>query len=187
MSIVLQSTGGGSITINEPTTASNFTQTLPASTGNILVSTSQLVGNGTTTNDSASAGQVGEFISSTILQANRVGLTTGTPVNVTSISLTAGDWDVTGLLGLSENSSTSWTYYSGSISTVSGTTSTLQTNNILGTVNSATLAAVNVFFAAPIVRVSLASTTTYYLVAQGAFTGGSGQAAFGTIRARRVR
>jgi hypothetical protein len=38
MSIVLQSSGGGSITINEPTTASNFTQTLPASTGTIVVS-----------------------------------------------------------------------------------------------------------------------------------------------------
>jgi hypothetical protein len=38
MSIVLQSTGGGSITINEPTTASNFTQTLPAATGYVMVS-----------------------------------------------------------------------------------------------------------------------------------------------------
>jgi hypothetical protein len=38
MSIVLQSTGGGSVTINEPTTASNFTQTLPASTGTVMVS-----------------------------------------------------------------------------------------------------------------------------------------------------
>jgi hypothetical protein len=38
MSIVLQSTGGGSITLNEPATASNFTQTLPAATGNVMVS-----------------------------------------------------------------------------------------------------------------------------------------------------
>jgi hypothetical protein len=38
MSIVLQSTGGGSVTINEPTTASNFTQTLPAATGTVMVS-----------------------------------------------------------------------------------------------------------------------------------------------------
>jgi hypothetical protein len=36
MSIVLQSTGGGSVTINEPSTASNFTQTLPASDGTII-------------------------------------------------------------------------------------------------------------------------------------------------------
>jgi hypothetical protein len=38
MSIVLQSSGGGSVTINEPTTASNFTQTLPASAGTVMVS-----------------------------------------------------------------------------------------------------------------------------------------------------
>ena len=38
MSIVLQSTSGGSVTINEPTTASNFTQTLPAATGTVMVS-----------------------------------------------------------------------------------------------------------------------------------------------------
>jgi hypothetical protein len=38
MSIVLQSSGGGSVTINEPATASNFTQTLPAATGDVMVS-----------------------------------------------------------------------------------------------------------------------------------------------------
>jgi hypothetical protein len=38
MSIVLNSSGGGSVTINEPTTASNFTQTLPAATGTLVVS-----------------------------------------------------------------------------------------------------------------------------------------------------
>ena len=37
MSIVLQSTSGGSVTINEPTTASNFTQTLPAVAGTFAV------------------------------------------------------------------------------------------------------------------------------------------------------
>jgi hypothetical protein len=41
MSLVLQSSGGGSITINEPATASNFTQTLPAATGTVMVSGNQ--------------------------------------------------------------------------------------------------------------------------------------------------
>ena len=150
----------------------------PTQTGGIV---------GTTTNNNANAGSVGEYIASTVLQASRVALTSGTPVNVTSISLTAGDWDVTGLLGLSENSSVAWTYYVGSISSVSGTLSTLQTNSSTGSINTTTLAVVNAYLPLPVVRVSLASTTTYYLVAQGGFTGGSGQAAFGTIRARRVR
>ena len=38
MSIILQSSGGGSVTIAEPATASNFTQTLPAATGDVMVS-----------------------------------------------------------------------------------------------------------------------------------------------------
>jgi hypothetical protein len=38
MSIVLQSSSGGSVTINEPTTASNFTVTLPAAAGTAMVS-----------------------------------------------------------------------------------------------------------------------------------------------------
>jgi hypothetical protein len=38
MSIVLQSSGGGQITIQEPATASNFTQTLPAADGTVVVS-----------------------------------------------------------------------------------------------------------------------------------------------------
>jgi hypothetical protein len=36
MSLVLQSSGGGQITIQEPTTASNFTQNLPAVNGTVL-------------------------------------------------------------------------------------------------------------------------------------------------------
>jgi hypothetical protein len=195
---VLGTPSSGTVTNLTGTASININGTVGATTANTgafttvtassTITPSQTAGIvGTTTNNDANAGSVGEFISSTILQANRVGLTSGTPVNVTSISLTAGDWDVTALLGLSENSSTAWTYYAGSISTVSATLSTLQTNNILGSINSSTLAVVNAFIQAPVVRVSLASTTTYYLVAQGGFTGGSGQAAFGTIRARRVR
>lgn len=38
MSIVLQSTGGGSVTLQEPSTASTFTQTLPSGTGTVVVS-----------------------------------------------------------------------------------------------------------------------------------------------------
>jgi len=37
MSLVLQSSGGGSVTIAEPTTASDFTQTLPAADGTVVV------------------------------------------------------------------------------------------------------------------------------------------------------
>ena len=38
MSIVLQSSGGGSVTLQEPSTASNVTVTIPATTGDVMVS-----------------------------------------------------------------------------------------------------------------------------------------------------
>jgi hypothetical protein len=41
MSLILQSSGGGQITIQEPATASNFTQTLPAASGEVMVSGNQ--------------------------------------------------------------------------------------------------------------------------------------------------
>jgi hypothetical protein len=47
MSLVLQSSGGGSVTIQEPATASNFTQTLPATTGTMAL-TSDVIGVGQT-------------------------------------------------------------------------------------------------------------------------------------------
>ena len=37
MSVILQSSGGGQITIQEPATASNFTITLPATTGTMAL------------------------------------------------------------------------------------------------------------------------------------------------------
>src|SRR5574337_1898836 len=51
---------------------------------------------GTTTNDDAAAGYIGEVISSNIAVGSAVSLSSGTIANITSISLTAGDWDVYG-------------------------------------------------------------------------------------------
>jgi hypothetical protein len=51
---------------------------------------------GTTTNDNAAAGQVGEFLSAILLQASAVALTTGVDAVVAQLTLTAGDWDVWG-------------------------------------------------------------------------------------------
>jgi hypothetical protein len=76
---------------------------------------------GTTTNDDASAGQFGEVISSTILAASAVALTTGTAANVTSISLTAGDWDVRGDISWTTAGTTNVTRLVASISQTSAT------------------------------------------------------------------
>src|SRR4029077_4886616 len=49
---------------------------------------------GTATNDNATAGNVGEYIESVIPAGAAIAITSATNTNLTSISLTAGDWDV---------------------------------------------------------------------------------------------
>ena len=53
MSLILQSSGGGQITVQEPATASNFTQTLPAATGTVMVSGNMPAFNATLSADQA--------------------------------------------------------------------------------------------------------------------------------------
>jgi hypothetical protein len=48
MSLILQSSGGGQITIQEPATASNFTQTLPAASGTVVITGTTPTFNGIT-------------------------------------------------------------------------------------------------------------------------------------------
>ena len=74
---------------------------------------------GVTTNSNATTGYVGEYISSQVAVASAVALTTATPANVTSISLTAGDWDVDGVIDLNLSGATTTDWTSG-ISTTTG-------------------------------------------------------------------
>jgi hypothetical protein len=183
MSLILNSTGGGSITINEPTTASNFTQTLPASTGNILVSTSQLVGNGTTTNDSASAGQVGEVVLSTVSLVNYPA--TGTWGDLTSISLTAGDWDIAAITQQTTPGTMTGETRLG-ISTTSGNSATGLTIGYNRLTFITATATTDSGGSIPMYRLSLASTTTVYLKYFTEYSTGTPKAS-GTIIARRRR
>lgn len=138
---------------------------------------------GTTTNDAATAGNIGEYITGTIASGSAVALTTTTTADVTSISLTAGDWDVTGVVDYAMASATATNFQLG-ISTTSATLGAQDTyvqKPFAFAGSSATLGD-----NAPTVRVSISGTTTVYLVAQATFSGGS-IAAYGTIRARRLR
>jgi len=146
--------------------------------------------NGVITNSNASTGQVGEFISSSLASGSGVTLSTQTAATITSITLTAGDWDVRGQVD----------YYNGGLNSVSVTIlqQGISTNNnsFLGQdtyskqtqTTTAIGYSVGIAFAIPVrtQRLSLASTTNVYLVAQSTFSG-SGLAACGTIEARRIR
>lgn len=152
---------------------------------NLLASgTAGTIINGTGTNDSAAAGKVGEFISSTVASGSAVSLTTGTPANVTSISLTAGDWDVRGVVYYKQGAATTVTYTYASISSVSATVAGLDGSTV-GTVGAGGNA-VDWAVSVPSFRVSVSATTTIYLVAQSGFAV-STSAAYGAIAARRVR
>jgi hypothetical protein len=75
MSLVLQSSGGGSVTIAEPTTASNFTQNLPAVNGTVI------------TTGNIPAGSVLQVVSTTKTDTFSESVATGgTSANVTGLT-----------------------------------------------------------------------------------------------------
>lgn len=136
---------------------------------------------GTATNNNASAGSVGEYVTST---SGTVAITTATVTNVTSISLTAGDWDVIGIVKFKPQAGDTQT--SGNVG-ISSTSATNPAEPLLfqsGTVSHGAGDDWSVY--APEQRFSLAGTTTIYLVATGNHAGGTLNSV-GMIRARRVR
>jgi hypothetical protein len=136
---------------------------------------------GTTTNNNADAGKVGEVISSTVLAASSVPLTTNTIANITSISLTAGDWDVSGNVFF--NASSGCTY----VACWSSSTSATQPDNseVSGTNEVLTTMTVN-GWCVPTKRYSLSGTTTVYLSCISTFAAGT-NIACGNIFGRRAR
>lgn len=146
----------------------------------ITTSTSSV--QGVTTNSNAATGYLGEYISSTVASGAAVALTTATPANVTSISLTAGDWDVSGFCALAAASTTVASIDGAGVNTTSATlpAAGLYTSLSLTFATSATQT-----LPLGTTRVSLATTTTVYLVAQATFTT-STLSAYGLLQARRV-
>ncbi len=137
---------------------------------------------GTTTNDDAAVGVVGEYVDKAVAQGAAIPLTNGQPANVTSISLTAGDWDVWALAAFVQGAGNAVLQ---AIASVSATSATTGVGAIV--LNAPTTSAlVNCAQAVPARRFSLSTTTTIYLVAETYFGGGT-FAGFGGIFARRVR
>lgn len=139
----------------------------------------------TSTNDNAAAGKMGEYIESVVASGSAVSLTTDTPANLTSLSFTAGDWDVRVLAVFDPSISTTVDDLHLSLSTTSATHDTSvdryyhHSTNLGAGAHGVTLQLAGV-------RVSLASTTTLYAVTEATF-GASTMAVYGLISARRVR
>lgn len=174
------------ITISRSTGAVTFADAASV-TGNFTPSqTNGIVG--TTTNNNANSGSVGQIISSVIASGSAVSLTTGTPANVTSIALTAGDWDVYGNVVFNPGGTTTITAIAASISATSATLGNpgAGIDQTLSQVQATLTTGSAQSLVAGASRVSVASTTTYYLVAQSSF-GASTMAAYGKLWARRAR
>jgi hypothetical protein len=139
---------------------------------------------GTQTNDNAAAGQVGEYISSIRGSGSGLTIASAAVVNLTTISLTPGDWDVAGELTLVTNGST---LIQAGISTASAVMPNGPADNTSLSVAQATTAILfNTVLALAPCRMSFTTTTTVYLVASQT-GGGATPAGFGKLRARRMR
>ncbi|MHB9838508.1 hypothetical protein Q8F57_027140 [Paraburkholderia terrae] len=161
-------TTAGDGTFKNLTATSNFT---PSQTNGIV---------GTTTNNNVNAGSVGEFVSNT---GSGVSLTSAVGANITSVSLTAGDWDVSGSIQYLPSSVTSASFLGSSVNTVSATIGSVGSANVLQFTMSSPNAT---HLPTPVLRLSLSATTTVFLVGLASWTGGT-ITANGLLRARRVR
>lgn len=142
---------------------------------------------GVTNGGNADAGYVGEFKSVSVLVGSKVGLTTGTYVDVATLSLTAGDWDVSANIAWEIDAGSTSSYQYGALNTVSVTPPTkAAANNVVINIDPITGANTAVGQIG-VARYSLSGTTTIYLIANVTLGGGLGASGYGFIGARRVR
>lgn len=175
------------LTITAP--ATNATLTI-ANGATLSAPTSTSIGagqyQGTGTNDNASGGNIGEYVESSVASGSALALTSATYANLTSITLTAGDWDVRAMTRYVTANTTTVVNSQASISTTSATVD--QTNGHLSDMvyPNSTFFSYNPTLSIPSTRFSLSSTTTIYLVVRMVFAT-STAAAYGVLSARRVR
>ncbi len=148
---------------------------------------------GTTSNDNAIAGNVGEVLLSSVPRSGAVSLggSSGSSVNVLSIVLTAGDWDVYCLTALTAGSGT----FSAATTSLSTTSNTLSGSDTIAAPDStgqvrgqlSIVSGTYSEYALPFLhsRVSISGSTTYYLVVNITFAVAT-PSAFGSILARRI-
>lgn len=164
------------------TTSTSGVPSIDTTNFQVLTTGVQIKGNNT--NTAPPAGFIGEQIKSSIAFASGVTLTpSGTNVNITSISLTPGIWNVD-ILGIMTATS-SGTVSGGTFSIVT-TSATAGTNGDNSTSGPGPVYNIsNVTHPISGYRLVLNATTTVYMTAYAAFTSGT-YIGYGTIRATRV-
>jgi hypothetical protein len=167
------------LALKSPIASPTFTGTVTIPTGASITKPNIV---GTATNDSAAAGNVGEYLTNT---TSGTSMTTNVAMNSTSLaSVAAGDYDVQCVNTYVMAGTTTATSVGLGVSTTSATFGA--TGSVISTVASISAGQGNPIIASPVVRVSLAAPTTIYCVANATFAV-STMTATGFIRARRVR
>ena len=153
--------------------------------GNVSFTTTSTMGIvGSATNDSAAAGNVGEYV--VARQSTATNFPTSTQLgDLVSISLTAGDWDVSLVLTANLNGATMTNFRTG-ISVTSGNSTAGLVAGDNDARGPAPTANNNHTMSIPNYRVSITSTTTHYLKYSATYSAGTPQAT-GRLSARRVR
>lgn len=128
----------------------------------------------------AAAGVVGEVLSATTLATAN---TTATALNATSLTLTAGDWDVMGSIQFTPSAS-SYSVLNAGVNTTTAILPAFPYRFQL--VTSTVLGAADQMFSVPKRRINVTTSTTIYLVASATFGSGTSTVS-GFLEARRVR
>ncbi len=132
---------------------------------------------GVTDATNAAAGATGEYLSAT---TSSTSLTTGVISNATSLTLTAGDWDVSGVVQF-DNSAAMTTIQAGTSVNTAASQGFPYNSALVSAISAGTQRLV-----IPLRRVNVSTNTTIYAIALAGFTSGT-CTVNGFLSARRIR
>lgn len=135
---------------------------------------------GATAGSAIGAGLIGELVAGS---GSSITLGSGTAANLASISLSAGEWDVSGSMAGSVSAGQTVNAQAVGISLATGTMPAFGSYTSLG---AAAAVGTGHVISTPVVRVAVSTTTTVYLVGEVFLSGGTSTANAGSMRARRV-
>lgn len=132
------------------------------------------------------AGSLGEYVEAQLNLGSAISLTTNVQIDACSVSLTPGEWDVNGVVGVRTFTGAVLTQFRGSVSNTSATMLATPQNTTMRYPASFTPGN-GIAFSVPVpkIRFVVTSTTTIYLVVDAVFSGGS-VSGYGRLSARRV-
>lgn len=165
---------------NSPTFVTPVLGAATATTLAFSATTSGIIG--TTAADNASTGKVGEVITSAVLIGAAIIVTSGVTTNLTSITLSAGDWDIYTDVFFNSNTTSSI-----NIAGISTTSATLPDKSLCSQIQTTT--AIQQFqcgLTIPVQRFNVSGSTIVYAVGQATFPSGANSIC-GQILARRIR